>query len=83
MDFIELFNPFKYFSEGTYTNFFIYLFKNLFNGWLARVFGFMFLFLAFWFWTKRENIMRGLGFFIMAVIFGYGWVLFRIMGVAK
>lgn len=83
MDLIELLNPLKYFSEGSYTKFFKLLFENLFNGWLARVFGFAFLFLAFWFWTKRENIARGLGFFFMAVLFGYGWVIFRILGVAK
>ena len=83
MNFLDFFNPFKYFNANAYEHFFVWLFATLFNGWLARVLGFLFLILAYWFWIRREQMARGIGFLIMAFIMGYGWVLFRLIGVAK
>ncbi|WP_028841983.1 hypothetical protein [Thermodesulfovibrio yellowstonii] len=83
MDILHILNPLAHFSSEAYANFFKKLFETAFNGWLARFFGFTCLFFAYWFWVRREQMARGVAFFIFALIFGYGWILFRIMGVAK
>lgn len=83
MDFLDFFNPLKFFGESSYQNFFKWLFSTLFDGWLARVLGFVFLFLAYWFWVRREQLARGLWFLFCAFLMGYGWVIFRFLGVAK
>jgi len=79
----EILNPFKHFGEGAYESFFVWLFTNIFQGWLARFFGFVFLFLAYWYWVRREQMARGIGFLILAILMGYGFFLFKIMGLVR
>jgi hypothetical protein len=79
----ELLNPFRYFGERAYENFFVWLFTHVFQGWLARFLGFFFLFLAYWYWVRREQMARGIGFLILAILMGYGWFLFKIMGLVR
>jgi vacuolar-type H+-ATPase subunit I/STV1 len=79
----ELLDPFRHFGERAYESFFIWLFTSIFKGWLARFLGFVFLFLAYWYWVRREQMARGIGFLILAIIMGYGWFLFKIIGLVK
>lgn len=83
MDLVELFDIPKHFGGGSsYIDFFAMLFNTLFNGWLARLLGFLCLGASIWFWVRRDQLLVGLWFFIFAFIFAYGWVLFKMLGVA-
>ncbi|WP_028845498.1 hypothetical protein [Thermodesulfovibrio thiophilus] len=83
MDIFSIFDPLKHFGGESYLRFFRWLFETMFNGWLARMLGFICLGFSFWFWVRIENMARGLAFFALALLFGYGWVLFRIMGIVQ
>ena len=70
-NFIEYFNPLKYFTYEQYISFWKMLFQTVLNGFWARALSATSLFLAFWFMARRQNIPMFIFFISMAFITAY------------
>jgi hypothetical protein len=71
MDFLELFNPLKHFSQGEYLSFWHYLFLTLLSGFWARLIASLSILFSFWFGVYRRRPALGALFFIVAVFISY------------
>jgi len=71
MDFLELFNPLKHFSQGEYLSFWHYLFLTLLSGFWARLIASLSILFSFWFGVYRRRPGLGALFFIAAVFISY------------
>jgi len=79
MDFFEIFDPLKRFSQGEYLSLWRYLFATLLSGFWARLLASFFLIFSLWFGVYRRRLGLGIGFFVLSVFIAYFGGLMAIM----
>lgn len=79
MDFFEIFDPLKRFSQSEYLSLWQYLFATLLSGFWARLLASLFLLFSLWFGVYRRRLGLGIGFFVLSVFIAYFGGLARIM----
>lgn len=71
MDFLDLFNPLRHFSQTEYFSFWQYLFATLLYGFWARLIALISILFSFWFGVYRRRPGIGALFFGIAVFVSY------------
>ncbi len=79
MDFLELLNPLKYFSQAEYISFWQHLFATLLSGFWARLIAALCLIFSFWFGVYRRRLGLSVLFFILTVLISYLGGLLRVI----
>jgi hypothetical protein len=80
MDIITKTNPLTYVGEKEYEAYWQMLFSTVLSGFWARALAVLFLVLAFWFGVRRQQVVVGFWFLVLALVMAYGGSLFRVIG---
>jgi hypothetical protein len=70
-NFLDFFNPMKYFSQAEYTSTWDTLFKTVLYGFWARFMASVSLFGALWFGVYRRRLLVGVILFVISVTIAY------------
>ena len=76
---MDCINPLTYFTLEQYSSFWQSLFATVLLGFWAKVLVILFVCLALWVVIKRDRIMTGLIFFLIATFIAYGSSFFRLV----
>ncbi|MEM2991357.1 MAG: hypothetical protein QXQ02_09280 [Halobacteria archaeon] len=79
MDFVDRLNPLNYVKPSEYTSIWTMLFRTILEGFWARLFAIVFLFLAFWFGVYRQRFIPGITFFVLSILVTYFGGIFRFL----
>lgn len=78
---LDYINPFRYFTEEQYSSFWQSLFATVLSGFWARILVVFFVGFAIWVVIKRDRLMTGLIFFLIAIFIAYGSNLLRVLNI--
>jgi len=79
MDFFDLFNPLKHFSQGEYISFWQYLFSTLLQSFWARFIALLSISFSIWFGVYRRRFGLGVFFFLITVLVSYFGGLLKVL----
>lgn len=79
VDFVDRLNPLNYVKPSEYTSIWTMLFRTVLEGFWARLFALVFLFLAFWFGVYRQRFIPGITFFVLSILVTYFGGIFRFL----
>lgn len=75
-----LINPLHWISLESYSSFWLMLFNTVLQGFVARLLGMTFLFLAFWLGVRRQRPRVGFVCFVLCVIITFGASFIKLIG---